>query len=629
MRKPCDTAAAAGRLAVCVASALLAACAATTGPMTGADLGGPQREAQAYAESGDTAAAVAIYADLHAQATGARRAGYALDAAELELDAGNADAARDWLRRAETDAVAEQAPRLTVLSAQLALADGNPRAALDRLDGLDGDLDHALSLRAMATRGRALFALGRVEPAVRALVERDLWLDTDADILANHQMIWDGLRSQPAARPVVATGDPVVDGWLALLPVAVASRGDPYRLGEGLDQWFAAHPNHPAVQLLLPRLREQDRLSQTYPAQIALLLPLRSLQDRAAAVRDGFLAGHLQNPNGKATRIRVYDTDELGSQQAYLQAQLDGADFVVGPLLKADVERVAASAGFVPTLALNTVDTPLALPANFFQFGLAPEDEAAEAARHAIDNGATTAVALFPNSDWGLRLFASFEREFTRLGGRVLESRAYDGGTQDFSLAITTLLNLSDSTQRRQRLAANLGVALEFEPRRRQDVDMIFFAADPRAARLLAPQFRFHFAGDLPTYATSEIYDSTARADPDLNGVIFADTPWLLAPDDTAAALKDTLERFWPQRASRWLRLYGLGFDAYRIVPMLYNGSGGFLSLEGMSGELWLDSGGRIHRRLPIAQFIDGRPVRLQPADEAAGAEDRPILSRR
>ncbi|HSG66466.1 MAG TPA: penicillin-binding protein activator, partial [Gammaproteobacteria bacterium] len=457
-----------------------------------------------------------------------------------------------------------------------------------------------------------------------------LWLDRDEDILANHELIWEGLRAQPVLRPVVATGEQTVDGWLALLPIAIEARSNPYGLTEGLDAWLQQYPRHPAVQLLLPELRERDRLAQTYPAQIALLLPLRSYEQPAAAIRDGFIAAYLQNPSGAATRLRIYDTDELGAQQAYLQAQLDGADFVVGPLVKTAVEQVAVSSGFVPTLALNNVDNAAAtLPPNFYQFGLAPEDEAAEIVRHAVTNGAKTAVALFPNSEWGLRVFDSFQRELAALGGRVLESRAYDSNTQDFALAITALLNLNDSTQRRERLTANLGVPIEFEPRRRQDVDMIFFAAEPRAARLLAPQFRFHFAGNLPIYATSDIYDTSTRSDPDLNGVIFADAPLLLAPDGAAAALQESLRSYWPQRTARWLKFYGFGFDAYRIVPMLYNGTTSFLTLQGMSGQLWVDGAGRVRRRLPVAQFVNGRPVRLTPAEPTDAAPPSSLLSQR
>jgi outer membrane PBP1 activator LpoA protein len=599
--------------AVHVVALAAAGCATVPGPVTVVDLAGPEREAAAYAAAGDITSAVAVYADLYERATGSQRARYALGAAELLSDAERSDEARDWLRRADADANPAQQQRIIALTAQLALHDGDAQGALDWLARLDDNLEQSVSLRTMATRGRALFRLGRIEEAVRVLVERDLWLMSDADILANHELIWNGLRAQSTVRPMIATGDPVIDGWLALLPVAVETRRDPFGLTARLDQWQTAYPNHPAAMLLMPELREQDRLAQTYPEQIALLLPLRTQQQAAAAIRDGFLAAYLGNPNNGGTQIRIYDTDELGSQQAYLQAQLDGAAFIVGPLLKPAVEQIVASSGFVPTLALNRIDNAMPVPSNFFQFGLAPEDEASEVARHAIERGAQTAVALFPNSDWGLRLYDSFQREFASLGGRVLESRAYDTATQDFSLAITTLLNLNESEQRRQRLAANVRLPLEFEPRRRQDVDIIFFAASPGVARLLAPQFRFHFAGDLPTYATSDIYDTAARSDPDLNGVIFADTPWLLAPDELGRTLKTTLQQYWPQRASRLQRFYGLGFDAYRLVPMLFNGTMSLLSVPGLSGELWLDEAGRVRRHLPIAQFVNGRPVELVP----------------
>lgn len=611
---------------------IVAGCATTTVPPVGpTDLGGPERQAQEYAAAGDTAAAVAIYADLYGRSIGTARAQFAIAAAGLLLEAGSSAAAREWLARAETDAGPEQRSWLLVLSAELTLLDGDAATALDMLGGITEPADRALSLRTMAMRGRALFQLARIEEAVTLLVERDLWLDSDAEILANHELIWSGLQAQTFVRPVIATRDPVIDGWLALAPVAVATRSDPFSLAQGLDRWLAAYPRHPAGEFLLPALREQDRLAQIYPAQVALLLPLSSLPQPAAAVRDGFIAAYLQNPSGAAMRLRVYDTDELGSQQAYLQAQLDGAEFIVGPLLKADVEQIATNTSLIPTLALNTVDTQQLLPPNFYQFGLAPEDEAAEAVRHAVANGAQTAVALFPNSEWGLRVFQSFQREFEALGGRLLESRAYDSSTQDFSLAITTLLNLADSNQRHQRLTANLGLSIEFEPRRRQDVDMIFFAADPGAARLLAPQFRFHFAGDLPTYATSEIYEAAPRgSDPDLNGVIFADIPWLLAPDASTDALRDSLLRYWPQRTTRWLRLYGLGFDAYRMLPLLFNPGAGFVSLPGMSGELSIETDGRVRRRLPIAQFRNGVPAMLVPEEQSQeAAVDDQILSLR
>jgi outer membrane PBP1 activator LpoA protein len=181
------------------------------------------------------------------------------------------------------------------------------------------------------------------------------------------------------------------------------------------------------------------------------------------------------------------------------------------------------------------------------------------------------------------------------------------------------LLNLSRSNQRYQRLAANIGVPLEFEPRRRQDIDVIFVATNPSNGRLLAPQLRFHYAGDLPTYATSEVFGIADNArDADLDGILFPDSPWLLSPDVTSAELKATLASYWPQRVAQWPRLFAMGFDAYRLIPLLYNQSGGFTAVPAMSGELSLDTNGRVHRRLPLAQFREGRPVALGTDREIA-----------
>jgi outer membrane PBP1 activator LpoA protein len=142
--------------------------------------------------------------------------------------------------------------------------------------------------------------------------------------------------------------------------------------------------------------------------------------------------------------------------------------------------------------------------------------------------------------------------------------------------------------------------------------------ADARAGRALAAQLRFFAAGDIPTYATALIFDpgSTAR-DSDLNGLIFADTPVLIAPDDTANAVRSELLENWPQRAGL-LRFYGMGFDAYRLVAPLYGDDNAAWPVRGLSGDLSLDAAGRVHRVLPLAQFRSGRPVAFEAADPRA-----------
>jgi uncharacterized protein len=194
----------------------------------------------------------------------------------------------------------------------------------------------------------------------------------------------------------------------------------------------------------------------------------------------------------------------------------------------------------------------------------------------------------------------------------------YDANGQNYSARITALLNVDRSNQRQRRLAANLRTTLAFEPRRRQDIDVIFLAANANDGRLLAPQLEYYYAGDVPTVAISQIYDPrVARETRDLDRVIFPDVPWLITPSAEDAALRRTIASRWPLRDSTVPRFYGFGFDAYKIVESIY-GEPFFTSIRGASGLLTMDVEGRIHRSLPFAQIRNGRPeplVELPPSD--------------
>jgi len=360
--------------------------------------------------------------------------------------------------------------------------------------------------------------------------------------------------------------------------------------------------------------------AQTRPRRVALLLPLSGAQRAVAeAIRDGFLAAYLaDDPAGGKPDVMILDEERPGAAEAYRAAIAAGADRVVGPLLKESVAQVAAVAGSVPTLTLNYVDAGGPAPAGFYQFSLAPEDEARQAAMRAASQGLLRAIALAPDSEWGRRMLNAFTSALEERGGRLLGSRFYDTGATDFTIPIQRLLLLDESRERQRRLAQNLGVSLEFEPRRRGDVDFIFLAANAAAGRLIRPQLRFLYAGDIPTYATSAVYQAGARGDADLDGVMFADAPAVLGSDRRAQALREELARRWPAGAISRMRLYAMGFDAYGLMSV---GPPAGSGLAGLSGVLSLDSDGRIHRQLPWAEFRDGRIVVLDevmPPDPAA-----------
>jgi outer membrane PBP1 activator LpoA protein len=602
-------------IALTLAVAVAACTSAPTARPPTANVAVLEQRAQAAVAAGNFAAAADLYTELAASAGTARRSAYLLEAARLAADYGDTALARRRLGEARVGANPAELEMSGVLLARLELADGRPQAALDQLSALRAPLGEAAQSEAQAVRGRALFALGRPVEAVRTLVEREVWLGDADSILANQRMIWDGLRERPLPSPPPQSGDPVIDGWLALAPLTASSGAD---LRRAVLAWRRTYTTHPAAGGLLAELLAAERATG-FPSQVALLLPMTSPQRAAAlAIRDGFMAAHLRGGANASTVVRVYDTAQLGSTDAYLRAQLDGADFIVGPLLRPEVDEVIAQAGFVQTLALNYATNETAALGSFYQFALAPTDEAQALALSAAAGGARTAIALVPSNQRGLQIRDDFRAAFEGAGGTLVDWSTYEPALQDFSQPIASLLHVTNSRERQRRLAANLGVAVQFEPRRREDVDMIFVVADSRAGRLLASQLRFFGAGDIPTYATSEIFDPASSArDNDLNGFVFADVPAVIAPDNEATSVRGDLNTYWPQRAGL-VRFYGMGFDAYRLVGSLYAGESGAWPLRGLSGDLSLDGQGRVRRVLPLARFRGGRPVAIEPAAEGA-----------
>ena len=592
--------------------ALLCACAACTTVTptqrpTG-DVAALEQRARAAVEAGNAAGAADLYTQLAAASSGTTRIGYLLEAARFAADYGDTALARRRIGEARTGASAAQQQTAAVLLARLELADGRPQAALDMLAALPQPLLEPAQSDAAAVRGQALFRIGRPAEAVRVLVEREVWLSDAAAILANQRMIWDGLRAYPATTPIAPTGDTVVDGWLALAPLAASAGTD---LRRSLLSWRQTYTTHPAAAGLLAELLAAQR-STAFPSQIAVLLPMSSPQRAyAQAIRDGFMAAHLRNPSNSPTNVRVYDSARLGSAQAYLQAQLDGADFIVGPLLFEEVDQVIGQAGFVPTLALNFATDDTTFSRGFYQFGLSPDDEARTVAAAAIAAGAKTAVVFTPSNRRGYRIKDNFQAAFEQAGGKLLDWYGYEAALQDFSAPVAALLNVTRSRERHRQLSNSLGVPVQFpDPRRREDVDMIFVAVEPGdAGRLIAAQLRFFGAGDIPVYANADIFNpgATTRVN-DLNGFIFADTPALVAPDESASAARADLQEFWPQRDA-FVRYYGLGYDAYGLISSLYANDGRPWTIRGLSGDLSLDAQGRVRRVLPLAQFRNGRPV--------------------
>jgi outer membrane PBP1 activator LpoA protein len=503
----------------------------------------------------------------------------------------------------------------STLTAEVALARGQPKAALSALQHPSvqrvGELPIEQQIRTHLARAQALSEDKQPLAAARERIYIAPLLQGSA-ATSNHEAIWALVSSLPAdqLRP---SDDSDLSGWLEL--ARLTKSGGLQMQQTAIENWRLQHPQHPAAINLPTALQQLQQLSEQSLSKIALLLPQSGqLASVARALRDGFLAARLQAEQAGETppAIDLYDSSQLQSlDDFYREASAAGVQLVVGPLEKNLVKQLNSRAQLpITTLALNYSDAGQEGPAELFQFGLAAEDEAREAARRAWADGMRRAVALAPAGEWGDRVLDAFRQSWQAAGGTLI---AVEHVNQPEQLAqqIADLFQLRASESRAKRLQSTLGRPVATQPTRRQDIDFIFLAASPQQAQQIKPTLAFQYASDVPVYATSHLYSGVDNPTQfrDLDGIRFSETPWLL---DSQDALRQQVGAQWPQANTSLGRLYAMGADAYGLSTRLSQlkampGS----TLPGFTGTLSLSPSQRIERQLPWAVFRDGRVERL------------------
>jgi outer membrane PBP1 activator LpoA protein len=614
----------------------LAGCAATPPAPSATAPDVQAKQARAAAAEGDYATAAQRFLDSAALSKDASRSEYLLSAAEAFQHAGSAEQARQTLQQLPGEVLdAGQYARRQLVAASLDMSEHNPRAAVDSLrpalrQGVPPSQAAAVhELRAVAYR-----QLGNYLEAARERVALAPLLTDPAAVHGNEQALWQSLMSlSGTALEALRTAPPpdTLSGWLELAAIAKSALTQPEAVAGRIKDWRARYPQHPVSPELLASLQPPPAEPLRRPGHIAVLLPLSgAIAPSAEAIRDGFLAAYEQRPDHHdyQPEIRFYDSTGIADiAQLYTQAIRDGAEFVVGPLEKDAIAKLRSSNAITaPTLALNYADSNDPAPDQLFQFGLAPEDEARMAAERAWLEGHQRALTIAPDGDWGKRTLRAFTDYWQQLGGAVVASQSYGAGAGGFLTPLRRLLNIDASEARARELRALLQTDIKFEPHRRHDADFIFMLALPREARQIPPQLKFLYAGDLPIYATSHVFDGRVDAarDRDLDGVTFTDIPWLLTPQQFP--LREQTRQLWPDTADTYARLYALGVDAYRLIPYLDKlRTSPYDEFPGATGRLVIDHNNRIRRILLWARFSGGTP-RLQPL-AAAAPQDGPAAS--
>ncbi|MDY6981896.1 MAG: penicillin-binding protein activator, partial [Pseudomonadota bacterium] len=125
-------------------------------------------------------------------------------------------------------------------------------------------------------------------------------------------------------------------------------------------------------------------------------------------------------------------------------------------------------------------------------------------------------------------------------------------------------------------------------------------------ARQIVPSLAYLYAGDIPVYASQDIYSGTSRPleDRDLNGVTFGESPWLLG---TAGNDAERIRSLFPATTANNMRLQAFGVDAFRLYPrlrLLESSPEG--RMPGATGVLRLGPNRNIERELAWAAIDNG-----------------------
>jgi outer membrane PBP1 activator LpoA protein len=586
-------------------------------------------QARQYAARGDHAAAARLYLDKSKTAPERFAPDLRLTAAQYLAQGALWNELDEVLKTIDSNKLpAGRRDQLPLLHAELALARNEQNRALGLLQQITspenlpdrGKKYHRIKATAYAMSGNPL-------EATQQLMKLDDLITDQEQKRANQFAIWEQLSilSDQALVQLQTSPPPdTLSGWMELVLMSRRTAGDTLEWSRSLADWRYQYPQHPAEQALLPAMQNIASRIGPQPKRIAVLLPFSGRTGAvAASIRDGILAARFADQ--LQPEIRFYDTSgDTHIWAIYQQAVQDGAEIVIGPLLKEKIQQLAVSSPLsAPVLALNQIETSATSPvensndsnSGIYQFGLAPEDEARQAAERILADEHFKVLAMAPQNAWGERVLKAFRLHYTELGGQVVGTASYANKSADFGESIKTMLNLTGSKQRHRAVERLFGENLEFQPRRRQDASAVFLLAFPRQARLIQPQLRFHGADDLPNYSTSHVFTGIRNAslDKDMGGIQFCDIPWLLDRSGDWQVLRNQLDTLWPDRSKRYPRLFALGIDAYRILPwleVLENPGPG--SFSGATGNLTMDAEKQLHRSLKWARFNKGIPTLLQ-----------------
>ena len=399
-------------------------------------------------------------------------------------------------------------------------------------------------------------------------------------------------------------------------------------LKNAVSEWQIQYSGHPAATYL-PRDIYGEKYHLPDAAEnrkIALFLPLSGKSKIfGETIRLGYQDAAKASSPDLQQDINFYDTNSDSIENLIIRAKQQGAQLIVGPLLKQNVQTLLQSANDIPVLALNKIED-ISLSSDSATkicfFALSPEDEAKDAAQHIYNEKKKQPLLIIPHNNLGERVAKSFAQQWNI--AHPTSSPVY--------------VQYFDSAEELSK-KMNSGVGIELEgvplitadvdqngqvmPKKQVEFDAIYIYASHEELTLIKSMLEMKSSAgnnskntssvktskkNIPAlYASSRsnIANTTTDFRYDMDQLQLSDIHLIIKHDEYYSQLPDYIKNDYSLA-----RLYAMGFDAWalssqfdNLVP--YKSK----SIDGKTGKLSVANQCDISRKLSWIRYQDGSEI--------------------
>ncbi|SPT72042.1 Lipoprotein activator of PBP from the outer membrane A [Anaerobiospirillum thomasii] len=306
--------------------------------------------------------------------------------------------------------------------------------------------------------------------------------------------------------------------------------------------WATTYADHPLTAInsapAATDSKEPVQMTQSASAvapladgkRVAVLVPLtgRFAKNVGEPAKLGVIAA-LQDREAKVY-VDLYDTNIMSMQEIMAKLKTNGTSYIIGPVLKPEVEALVAASNSITTIAMNEPGT---YNANMYYFDLGPDYEATNAAAKIFSDGYKKPLLITNNSSRAERVIEGFNRTFASTGN---------------SLANTCRFNNQESAK------ADLGTCAY------NQADSVYINASSREANVIKAML----PSKMPVYLSSESYDGLNNTGLEiaLNGATIGQMPWLI----TDSQLKASATKNMPKADTLTLQIFAAAYDAINVA---------------------------------------------------------------